>query len=171
MSHADVIFLPAGNALIKTITISLFRRYSLFEFLRQRFWRNFQMTRKHSSRMCTTHLPTARILVSATRCQYELVSYNQGDGYTMGLGMPIPPDILAPPLLSTYPPPSPGHTHPNPLDIPTPCWWHLGVITGDIPTHSPLWTIRHLWKLYLPTTSFAVGKNEIFIQRNFFWLL
>ena len=90
-------------------------------------------TRKHSSRMRTPRLPPVRVLVAATRCQYQ---WGQG-GYlrshvqdveavgTHPLDIPIPlPSGISTP--QTYPqtPPlpigisTPGHTHPPP-DIPT----------------------------------------------------
>ena len=93
----------------------------------------------------------------------------------------LPPDIPTPDISipQTYRPdiptpdiPTPGHPHP--LDIPTP-WTYppprrdlvleiatplKGHSTGD--THStPLWAERHLWKHYLPATSFAGGKDEL----------
>ena len=70
------------------------------EFLRLRSLATKFLTKKHSSRMRTVRLPTLRVLVVTTRCQYQWGK------------------------VVTHPHPT-GHTHPPriyplPLDIPTP---------------------------------------------------
>ena len=91
---------------------------------------------QHSSRMRKACLLTASVFVAVTRCQYCWGEISQA-----------PCQVGIQWNLWTYSPP--GHSHPL-LVTPDGLHW--------IHTH-PLWTDRHLWKHYLPTTSFADGKN------------
>ena len=133
-------------------------------------WCLYPIARKHSSRMRTAHLPTARVLVAATMCQNEGGGVSQvlgpGHGYTMGPGIPTPLGKLIPldqfrhrhnyPLWTyspwKYPSLSPGHTHPLLVTPGGHHWRHAH------PYHR--WTDRNLWKHYLPATSFAGGKKR-----------
>ena len=57
--------------------------------------------------------------------------------------------------------PNPGLTHPLDIHTPTQKWLGTGIPTPrmdlvpEIPTLPPLWTDKHLWRCYLPTTSLA----------------
>ena len=77
------------------------------------------VTRKHSSRMLTARLPTVRVVVATTRCQYwgrYARSHVGGGRYTHPpLPLHIPTPSRHTPVHATlpwiYPP---GHTHPHP---------------------------------------------------------
>ena len=92
--------------------------------------------------MHTARLPTERVLVAATRCQYRW-------RYTIGPGINhpyphYPLDILTLPSPWTYPS-LPGHTHPLLMTRGGHHWRH---------THPlPLWTDRR--------NSFACGNNKL----------
>ena len=80
--------------------------------------RNIFKTRKHSSRILTTRLPTVRVSVAASRCHYW---------EEMGVGIPIPWCILpplayppSPPLWDTHPTPPPWYLPPS--GIPASLW-------------------------------------------------
>ena len=95
---------------------------------------SLRITRKHSSRMRTTRLPTLCVLVTATRYQYWWAVIPGPMIYPppapKSLDIPIPPRHPPPPG-HTSTPLTPGHTKPldiAPLDIPTPTsdtWWPL----------------------------------------------
>ena len=88
------------------------------------------VTRKNSSRMRTAHLPTVFCGIPGSMSQRAVGTHQ-----------------------------TPGHTHP-PMDIPAHPH-HLPAHPHHLPAHPHhIPTPRHLWKHYLPATSFAGGKNK-----------
>ena len=84
------------------------------EFLRLRSLATKFLTRKHSSRMRTVRLPTLRVLVVTTRCQYQW-----GKVVTHPTPWTYSPTTLDIPTTPNIPTPS-GHTHALPLWDTTP---------------------------------------------------
>ena len=103
------------------------------------FDQNYRNTRKHSSRMCTAHLPTVFVLVAATKCRYWL-----------GVDPPPHLQVSCPGGVGTHPS---GHTHPLP---PT----YLPLFWNTIPPHGipTLWTEWQTSVKALPSRNF-VGRQ------------
>ena len=99
-------------------------------------WLSFlQKTRKHSSRMHTSCLPTVQVLVSTTRCQYWWAMGIPGPLWTYPHSTPWtyqPPLDISPSHVPGHTPtPPPGHTNPS-GHIPIPLPW-----TYPSPGHTP----------------------------------
>ena len=124
------------------------------------------VTRKHSSRMRTTRLETVRASNSSGHHQTSLwgrvcLQVNKFeqvfiDHYQMSL---------------TGRGRSPGLMSRKWEVVPLPCDLSHDAFDVTYPSSIPpiplLWTDRHLWKHYLPTTSFAAGKMRITKVFNF----